>query len=526
MGGPAAAGTRWPVGRGDAGNRERQPGRRPELGRAPDGLRPLPAGRGAVARPRASRATTLRSSAPSLLELGEELESLLEPGSSLRRSTASPGRPVPARAGGPDRPSQRLAALAVARRALSRRAAVRRRIEAGTGLAGARSSTPRARRSSRRSGSSGRSEARPRGREPPRSFVPALVLACLVWAVGEGLGYLRGEGADDDRRMLEYEQHKSRYTDGRRERPADLVRRRDGHVRDRRRRARGRCETSPIPKGSSWCSPALRRPASARAPRAAGRPAPDRRGRRARADRGSVRGRDPGGVRAGRAARRDTRVPRVRGARAAHPRDLRGRLRSGRARAPQRESGDGGVVGEPDGDLRRALGGGAPRDRVRSPHTTPPTAGSSFSRSATSFLRCSGSAADRRPAASGGPTLLDRARVGVRAPQRRPASARAPPTGFMPRAAMRRSRSGSWSPARRALYAAAAPLIPLVMAARVVRSSRLERRIARRSLAGVFLPLAVNLAALGAGELAAYVAGAGSSPERIIEYEIHRARHL
>ena len=87
------------------------------------------------------------------------------------------------------------------------------------------------------------------------------------------------------------------------------------------------------------------------------------------------------------------------------------------------------------------------------------------------------------------------------------------------------SRSGSWSPARRALYAAAAPLIPFVMAARVVRSSGWAAHRAafpRR----VFLPLAVNLAALGAGELAAYVAGAGSSPNRIIEYEIHRARHL
>ncbi len=46
----------------------------------------------------------------------------------------------------------------------------------------------------------------------PRSFVPALALACVVSAVGEGIGYLRGASASDERRMLEYEQHKARYT--------------------------------------------------------------------------------------------------------------------------------------------------------------------------------------------------------------------------------------------------------------------------------------------------------------------------
>jgi Glycosyl transferase family 2 len=87
------------------------------------------------------------------------------------------------------------------------------------------------------------------------------------------------------------------------------------------------------------------------------------------------------------------------------------------------------------------------------------------------------------------------------------------------------SRSESWSVARRGLYAVAAPLIPLVIAARVVRSPgwRAHRSELPRS---IFLPMAVSLAAHGAGELAAYAAGVGNSPERIIEYEIHRARHL
>jgi len=87
------------------------------------------------------------------------------------------------------------------------------------------------------------------------------------------------------------------------------------------------------------------------------------------------------------------------------------------------------------------------------------------------------------------------------------------------------SRSESWSVARRALYAVGSPLIPLVMAARIVRSS--GWRAHRSKFPGnVLVPLGVNLAAHGAGELAAYVAGAGSSPARILDYEIHRARHL
>jgi len=87
------------------------------------------------------------------------------------------------------------------------------------------------------------------------------------------------------------------------------------------------------------------------------------------------------------------------------------------------------------------------------------------------------------------------------------------------------SRSESWSLARRALYAIAAPLIPLVIAARVVRSPgwKAHRSELPRT---VYLPMALSLAAHGAGELAAYAAGVGNSPERIIEYEIHRARHL
>lgn len=52
-----------------------------------------------------------------------------------------------------------------------------------------------------------------RSSEPhPRTFVPALALACLAWAVGEGVGYGFGAGAGDEERMLEYELHKAKYT--------------------------------------------------------------------------------------------------------------------------------------------------------------------------------------------------------------------------------------------------------------------------------------------------------------------------
>ena len=42
--------------------------------------------------------------------------------------------------------------------------------------------------------------------------MPALALACLAWAVGEGVGYGFGVRTGDEERMLEYEQHKARYT--------------------------------------------------------------------------------------------------------------------------------------------------------------------------------------------------------------------------------------------------------------------------------------------------------------------------
>ena len=87
------------------------------------------------------------------------------------------------------------------------------------------------------------------------------------------------------------------------------------------------------------------------------------------------------------------------------------------------------------------------------------------------------------------------------------------------------ARSESWSKGRRAIYAVASPLIPIVMGIRVVRSPGWKAH--RSEFTGNMLPpLVVNLAAHGAGELAAYVSGVGNSTGRIVEYEVHRARHL
>ncbi len=87
------------------------------------------------------------------------------------------------------------------------------------------------------------------------------------------------------------------------------------------------------------------------------------------------------------------------------------------------------------------------------------------------------------------------------------------------------ARSRSWPVARRVLYAVGSPLIPFVLGARIVRSRGWAAH--RHELPrGVWLPFAVSLAAIAAGELAAYVGGVGRAPERVLEYEIHRARHI
>lgn len=82
-------------------------------------------------------------------------------------------------------------------------------------------------------------------------------------------------------------------------------------------------------------------------------------------------------------------------------------------------------------------------------------------------------------------------------------------------------RARRWSPARRATYAVAAPLIPLVRLARILPA---VRRSARRHglLPGVLPPLALGLLVGAAGEFLGYAGGVGPSRRKIVDVEFHR----
>lgn len=85
------------------------------------------------------------------------------------------------------------------------------------------------------------------------------------------------------------------------------------------------------------------------------------------------------------------------------------------------------------------------------------------------------------------------------------------------------TRAGPWSAPRRALFAAATPLIP------AVRLWRILRLVGRRRPAG-FAPdlvpvLLLGLVLDGAGQLAGCVAGPGGARERLVRYEHHRVRY-
>jgi glycosyl transferase family 2 len=86
-------------------------------------------------------------------------------------------------------------------------------------------------------------------------------------------------------------------------------------------------------------------------------------------------------------------------------------------------------------------------------------------------------------------------------------------------------RGRSWSVFRRALYAAAAPLIPLVRLARTVRDLLRPGR-PRRLLPRLFLPLAVGLAIDGLGEMVGYAFGMGNAMRVLTDMEFDRRRHL
>jgi hypothetical protein len=86
------------------------------------------------------------------------------------------------------------------------------------------------------------------------------------------------------------------------------------------------------------------------------------------------------------------------------------------------------------------------------------------------------------------------------------------------------ARSRGWSRARRAAYCVGGPLIPVVALGCLLRS---DGWAATRPLMprGTLVAAVVSVVVMAAGEVAGYAAGAGSAPERVLEYELHRARY-
>ncbi|HYM13775.1 MAG TPA: glycosyltransferase [Bryobacterales bacterium] len=82
-----------------------------------------------------------------------------------------------------------------------------------------------------------------------------------------------------------------------------------------------------------------------------------------------------------------------------------------------------------------------------------------------------------------------------------------------------------WSLARRLLFAAAAPLIPLVRFRRILAELRRPGRPSHR-LPGVAPLLLLGLTVDGAGQMTGYALGAGAAREQLLCFEFHRYRHV
>jgi hypothetical protein len=85
------------------------------------------------------------------------------------------------------------------------------------------------------------------------------------------------------------------------------------------------------------------------------------------------------------------------------------------------------------------------------------------------------------------------------------------------------NRARDWSPARRAFYTMAAPLIPVVRFTRMLGA--MKRIGLRRSPALVTL-VALMLTTSGAGELVGYASGSGRSNRRLTDHEFNRERFI
>ena len=88
-----------------------------------------------------------------------------------------------------------------------------------------------------------------------------------------------------------------------------------------------------------------------------------------------------------------------------------------------------------------------------------------------------------------------------------------------------RARREGWSPWKRLLYIAGAPLIPLIRFRRV-RSDLFNNPQRRELLARIWPGLAFALALDGAGQAIGYAIGPGRTRERLSAFEINRIRHL
>lgn len=92
--------------------------------------------------------------------------------------------------------------------------------------------------------------------------------------------------------------------------------------------------------------------------------------------------------------------------------------------------------------------------------------------------------------------------------------------------AAERMAAQSWSPVRRFLYAATAPLIPLVRLRRLytdhLAAGRCHRKLFPRILPGLIVALGFD----AAGQAAGFVRGPGRGPGVLAVFEMYRMRHL
>lgn len=85
-------------------------------------------------------------------------------------------------------------------------------------------------------------------------------------------------------------------------------------------------------------------------------------------------------------------------------------------------------------------------------------------------------------------------------------------------------RARRWGTPRRALYVLGAPLLPVPLVARILRSPAWRER--RRELPrGTATVLALSTVLVAVGELMGYVAGVGRASERHVPLELHRERY-